>query len=529
MADGALGPIKHVVVLMLENRSFDNMLGWLYDPNNSAPFNQPPSAGSFEGVWGKVPPLTNPSLPPPLPSIQVPVGKGRKPTSPDVDPGEPYQDVYAQVYGQQSVLALGQVPPNPPTACNMQGFLYNYTLQCQAYEKKKGKTVDPNVIMNCFTSATVPVLWSLAFYYGCFDHWHASIPTQTLCNRSFLHAGTSSGYVNNGGGDGILFVNDTKTIFNLMQEAGKSWQIYCSSWEITSLALLTQLQLWDKALSGHFSHLKEFVEAAGKPNGLPQYSFIEPIYIDSPLVWGAENDMHPEAWPWIFHAIDGPSNVEQGEKLLYTVYNAVRSSPDWDSTLLLILFDEHGGCYDHVCPPAAIPPDNKVIPPSHTGGSGFKFDRLGVRVPAIVVSPYTPERTVVNTVFDHTSALSTIVNCFGLPTGQLGNRQAAAPDISAALTLPQARTDHPPIPKPAGWKPSFAADLADPAQMLLRARNKPLTDLQQTILIGAAHRLGMEASMIVEASRPTNALDADAYLMRLEAELQARKVSGSGQ
>jgi phospholipase C len=524
MADGPLNQIKHIVVLMLENRSFDNMLGWLYDPQGPAPFNQKPSSGTFEGVWGKVPPLSNPSLPPPS-SVLVPVGKGTDPTSPDPDPGEPYQDVYAQVFGQQNVLPLKDVPPDPPQTCNMQGFLYNYTLQCNALREKKGKIVNPNIIMNCFTSATVPVLWSLAFYYGCFDHWFASIPTQTLCNRSFLHAGTSSGYVNNGGGDGIFFVNDTPTIFNRMSQAGKSWNIYCDSWKVTSLALLTQMQLWDKALSDHFAHLDDFCAAAKQKNGLPEYSFIEPIYIDSPLVWGAENDMHPEAWPFNF---DGPSNVEQGEKLLYKVYDAVRNSPDWDSTLLLILFDEHGGCYDHVCPPTkdnckfAISPDGIVIPKQHVGGSGFNFDRFGVRVPAIVVSAYTRAQTVVNTVFDHTSALSTIVNCLGLQTGQLGNRQALAPDISAALNLTSARTDYPPIPKPARFEVSPEERVASSRQALLQARGKPLSELQETILIGVSHRLNLASPMIFEASNLTTALDADAYLMRAEAELLAR-------
>jgi phospholipase C len=525
MAD-SLNKIEHIVVLMLENRSFDNMLGWLYDPTNPAPCNGPPLSGTFDGVWGKN--LSNPILPPPgsaPPYPRVPVGKGTDPTMPDPDPGEPYQDVYAQVYGQQNVLPLGQVPPKPDTAANMEGFLYNYTLQCQAFATKTGKNADPNVIMNCFTSATVPVLWSLGLHYGICDHWHASIPTQTLCNRSYLHAGTSSGYVNNGGGDGILFCNDTPTIFNVMQDGGRNWRIYCASWIVTSLGLLTQRRLWDDGLSDHFSYLHDFLEAAKKPGGLPEYSFIEPIYIDS-LLWGAENDMHPEAWDFDF---DGPSNVEQGEKLLYTVYDAVRNSPDWESTMLLILFDEHGGCYDHVSPPTsatcgfAISPDGVVIPPTQTGGSGFNFDRLGVRVPAIVVSPYTAEQTVVNRAFDHTSALSTIVKCFGLPTGKLGQRQLKAPDIGEALNLKAARTDSPAIPIPAGWDPSIASRIVSSGEALMRSRNKPLSGLQQRILVGAAHRMGVEPARVYEASQLKTALEADAYLMKLEAEFHLRR------
>jgi phospholipase C len=513
MADGSLNKIKHIVVLMLENRSFDNLLGWLYDPLNDPPFNQKPPK-NFEGVWGEN--LSNPTVD----GLLVPVGRGTDPTAPNPDPGEPYEDVYAQVYGQRNVLPLGQVPPVPPAPSNMQGFLYNYTLKCQ------GGPVSPKIIMNCFTPKTVPVISSLAYYYGVCDHWFSSIPTQTLCNRSYVHAGTSSGYVDNGGGDGILFVNDTPTIFNLLNDAGRKWKIYCASWILTSLALLTQCRLWDDALSDHFCQLHDFCNAAKKPGGLPDYSFIEPTYLDS-LFWGAENDMHPEAKDYEFF---GPSNVEQGEKLLYTVYDAVRNSPDWDSTLLIVTFDEHGGCYDHVCPPSypkckfAISPDGVVIPPTHIGGSGFKFDRLGVRVPAIVVSPFTDRGTISNKVYDHTSVLSTVVNCFGLPKRQLGKRQAKAPDVSEALNLDVARQDLPPIVPPAGWNPSLEARVVDSTRALLHAKGKPISHLQHRILVGAAHRMKVSPGRVYEASQLDTALEGDAFLMKLEAERRWKKL-----
>jgi len=522
----SLNQIKHIVVLMLENRSFDSMLGWLYWPQNPPPFNEPPASGSFEGVWEQ--PHSNPSLS--QPPVSVPVGQTTDPTVPYPDPGEPYQDVYAQEYGQHDVPPLCEVPTEPGDP-NMLGFLYNYTEQC----KKAEANTNPNIIMDGFTSATVPVLWSLGFNYAICDHWFSSIPTQTYCNRSYLHAGTSSGYVNNKVGDVFLFDNHTPTIFNVMSEANKSWKIYCCSWKVTSVNFLTQAKIRDTVLSENWGHLDEFLAAAKKKDGLPQYSFIEPIYMDS-IIWGAQNDMHPEAWPWWLH-LQGLSNVEKGERLLYMVYNAVRNSPDWDSTLLLILFDEHGGTYDHVWPPTsrvspsspnycpfAISPDGVVIPPSQPGGSGFNFDRLGVRVPAIVVSPYTAQKTVINTTFDHTSALSTIINCFGLPPGQLGLRQQKAPDISAALNLDAARTDFPLIPVPKGWDPSLGMKLATAADALLHARAKPLSDLQKTILLGVAQRLGLPAALLQEASQVTNALEADVFLTKVEAELLLKKL-----
>jgi phospholipase C len=104
----------------------------------------------------------------------------------------------------------------------------------------------------------------------------------------------------------------------------------------------------------------------------------------------------------------GVSNVEEGEKLAYRVYSAVRNSPDWDKTLLIIMFDEHGGCYDHVSPSKTVSPDGIVVPQSQPGGSGFTFDRLGVRIPAIIVSPFTRAGAIANDVFDHTTVLKTV-------------------------------------------------------------------------------------------------------------------------
>jgi phospholipase C len=508
MPDSQLGRIEHVVVLMLENRSFDNLLGWLYDPANPAPFNQVPPA-NFEGVYGKD--LSNPTTGGQI----IRVGKGTDVTAPFPDPGEPFQDVYAQVYGQKTTLFANAVTSEPYRPCNMQGFVYNYEL------KNPGNLQNAPIIMNCFTPANVPVISSLALYYGVCDHWFSSIPSQTLCNRSFMQAGTSSGYVNNDGSDGILFINNTPTIFNVLSDAGKSWKVYCGGWTITSLVLLTQEQVWDLALQpGRFEHIKDFLADAQKPGGLPAYSFIEPNYIDS-VVHGPENDMHPES-----HAFQlfGRSNVEQGEKLVYDIYNAIRNSPDWEKILFLIVFDEHGGCYDHVCPPtSAISPDGVVIPPDNPGGSGFKFDRLGVRVPAIVISAYTPPGTILNTMFDHTSALSTVVNALGLPTGKLGERQKAAKDVSDALSLPTARSDRPPIFQPAAADVTVVQRAEALGTTLVHARSKPLSDLQRRILIGSAKRLGLSSEAQQEIASAQTAVEADALLLKFEAQMSVKR------
>jgi phospholipase C len=500
-----LGKIEHIVVLMLENRSFDNLLGWLYDPQNDPPFNVVPP--DFEGLYGK-----NLSNPAPDGRI-IPAGKSFDSRGPRPNPGEPFEDVYSQLHNVP-LFARKDVPPNPPQPANMLGFIRNYAEQ-------KDKPADPAIIMDSLTPKTVPVLSVLAHNYAVFDHWFASIPTQTFCNRSFAHAGTSSGYVNNGGG-GLCFVNETTTIYDLLEGAGKSWNIYCGSWLLESFTLLTQNRLRKYALSKHFAHFNDFIDAARK-GALPSYSFIEPIYFDS-IVWGPENDMHPECNPYQFY---GPSNLEKGEVLVWKIYDAVRNGPDWESTLLIVVFDEHGGCYDHVPPPSAsqgcdvaIAPDDKIIAADQPGGAGFKFDRLGVRVPAIVVSAYTPPQTRIHDVFEHTSLLSTVVNCFDLPEGQLGKRQEKASDVGGALKLPNARTDRPSIAKP---ETSFAQDVAAEAHSiihsrLLNAKQKPLSDLQRTALHGAA-LFAEAAELHSRIEKIESEFDADMLLMEQEAKL----------
>ena len=267
---------------------------------------------------------------------------------------------------------------------------------------------------------------------------------------------------------------------------------------------------------GHFEHIKDFLADAQKPGGLPAYSFIEPNYIDS-VVHGPENDMHPES-----HAFQlfGRSNVEQGEKLVNDIYNAIRNSPDWEKILFLILFDEHGGCYDHVCPPnSAIDPNGITIARDQPGGTGFKFDRLGVRVPAIVISAYTPQGTILNTIFDHTSALSTVVNAFGLRRESSESARRAAADVSEALSLPTARSDRPPILQPAATDISVSQRVEALGSILAHAKSKPLSDLQKRILVGAAKRLGISAQAQQEIASAQTAVEADALLLKFEAQM----------
>ncbi|MDT7542832.1 MAG: phospholipase [Acidobacteriota bacterium] len=444
-----LSRVNHIVVLMLENRSFDNVLGWLYDPANQSPFDRAPRGQSFEGVSGKD--LSNPR---PDGGINR-VGRGSSYTDPFPDPFEPYAQVFAQMYNRNP-------PPVPVPATtespDMQGFVINYAAAIDEASKSEvggGGAVDPGIIMNCFTPAQLPVISGLANAYAVCDHWFSSVPTQTFANRSFVHAATSSGYVVNSWKTGKHFfdigvlMNDTPTIYNRLEDAGVNWRIYYGGPFLLCNALLIQDRLRKFILSGgdHFSHMDRFYEDVRRPNGLPAYTFIEPNLMCS-RKYGPENDMHPA---YAVTDTGTPTNVLYGEELIYKVYDALRNSPDWESTLLVIVFDEHGGCYDHVSTPLpfAVPPDDLIIPVGHPGYSGFTFNRYGVRVPAVLVSPLIEPGTVCNTVFDHTSIIKTATNRWGLAS--LTRRDAAANDLSEVLTLSQPRTDAPsitPIPAP---------------------------------------------------------------------------------
>jgi phospholipase C len=172
---------------------------------------------------------------------------------------------------------------------------------------------------------------------------------------------------------------------------------------------------------------------------LPNFSFVEPDWSGP-----EQNDMHPHP----------NSDLGAGDRLLARLYESLRTGPHWPHAALLVLFDEHGGTYDHVPPPATIPPDDK-----RSDDPRVDFTRLGVRVPAMLISPYSPAGTV-TTLFDHTSVIATLRDLFGLdiPAG-LGRRARAANSLVGTLQA-QPRTDIPRL----GTRPSQTPrSVSDPA------------------------------------------------------------------
>lgn len=459
MANGFSGKIDHIVVLMMENRSFDNLLGWLYDPANSDPrFREPPRGQSFEGLAGE--PRSNP-----LPDGGTAYAeRGYDMTMPYPDPNEAYNHVFAQQFNVHPAPPENGVPlsADPPS---MKGFAIDYANAIQSYNHKHMMSAplktQPQDIMHCFPPDAVPVTAGLARAYGVCDHWYASVPTETFPNRSFVHAGTSSGYVYNSWGslldlDKGVLINHTPTLYNVLQDAGVSWRVYHGGPRFLCATLICQEKLWEYAFTDHFGDMWQFYADAATGQ-LPAYTFLEPNFFNS-RDYGPENDMHPDSNPKILEAGMGISNVLNGEVLLYQVYQALRNGPKWDRTLLVITFDEHGGCFDHVPPPQTVSPDGVVVPRSKPGGSGFDFQRLGVRVPAILVSPWIEEGTVVQTQFDHTSVIRSVFECFGV-NATLLQREAQANSLAGTLTLAEPRTDAPVLhPRPI---PPFDAGTAN--------------------------------------------------------------------
>lgn len=407
----------HVVVLMLENRSFDNMLGYL--------------SSKVDGVKGKD--LSNP---PPTRADGKPVdgadqgnievSAGTVMDNPNPDPGEYYPHVNTQLFNCvdpssnafQSDYAKFEAPYNLPNNCDatMQGFVQDYYNNYVATQGKEPTRAEYSVIMNCFPTEVVPVISGLAENFAVFDQWHCAVPSQTFCNRSFFNAGTSNGQVVNAPFDKWLSY-DAETIFNRLEDKGIDWAVYFDPEDVFPLTLLIHFKkLWPFIFSDHFRHMDRFYEDV--ENGkLPAYSFVEPrLFLN-------HNDQHP---PIQIFGVTQPSTVTAGELLMNQVYDAIRTSncptgSNSSNTLLTITYDEHGGCFDHVAPPAATPPS------ATPGQMGFTFDRLGVRVSTVMISAWIESGTVISEQMQHTSMLKTLSMKWDFDA--LTPRDASAPDF----------------------------------------------------------------------------------------------------
>ncbi len=371
MPPAGLDNLRHIVVLMMENRSFDHMLGGLT--------RQYPRINGLTGNESN--PATNGTIVPVQPNAKF---QGQL----DHDPDHHFPGVDLQIFGG--------TPPGAGRAANMQGFIKSYATQGT-------NTNASRAIMSYFSPDQLPVLTKLATEYAVFNGWFSSIPGPTICNRAFAHYGTSFGNVDMN----LFYIQDPiLSIYERMVRGGHTAKIYYYDQQSSTMEIVNLLKNQPQI----FGSYSQFI---GDCNGntLPEYSFIEPCYNDHPGPGGGQilaSDQHPD------------HNVREGERLIANTYNAIRTNQQlWETTAMLIVYDEHGGLYDHVVPPACQS-DGYSAPADKTGtGAPFSFDRLGVRVPAILVSPYIPRGTVVpgtedpnGLIFEHACIPGTVTNFF---------------------------------------------------------------------------------------------------------------------
>ena len=397
----------HVVVLMLENNSFDRMLGFLPDA---------------DGVDPAVP-RTNPDLGPNAPPVRQAPTTARNIAA---DPDHNLNDV------------LGQI------ADGMQGFVASF-----ARTYPNSPPAERQEIMAYYAPGVLPALHTLAEQFVVCDSWFSSVPGPTWPNRFFAHSGTSLGHVDMP--EGVftpgLHAYDQTTICDLLHRAGKSFAVYYGDFP-QSLVLLHQLDHLDA-----YKKMPEFyADVRAAESAFPAYVFIEPTYFGA-----TPDDQHP------------PHDVLRGDALIASVYDALKSNPAlFARTLFVILYDEHGGFFDHVEPPASVPPD------SHT--AIFAFNQYGVRVPAVLVSPLL-DHAVLPETFDHTSLLRFLIdgwNVGGGAAAPLGARAAQAADFAPLLRLRTSPRSLPELP------------LA-PAPRI--AESVPALNAQQSALLGFSQYL----------------------------------------
>jgi phospholipase C len=429
--------IEHVIVLMLENRSLDHMLGFLKQQN-------PEINGCLPNDKG----CSNPVDPLDPASPQFTVDDTA--VYAQVSPSHSISGTTKQIYG--SADSTG--------APNMNGFIKSYTSSTGSVEGGEG-------IMKCFSPSHVPVIANLSMEYGFFDGWYASVPGPTMVNRAYAASGTSHGMGTNDEKT-IALGLPQKTMFKQLVDMGLDIRVY---FQIAPSVLMFK-DMRHKDIRGKYKPFPKLYEDL-KTGDIPQFTWLEPNYFD------AENfpssDQHPD------------HDVSIGDKLIKDVYEAVRASPIWEKTALIITYDEHGGFFDHVAPPVNVPsPDgiNSVDDP-------FDFTRLGVRVPTVVVSPWIPKGSVFHAPsdadagqYEHSSLISTIVHKMFQPTEghhkqpYLNKRDEWAATFEHIFhLLPSHRTNCPnTTPTPESHRSQFPNTLPPPDG------KGPLSDLQREML-----------------------------------------------
>jgi phospholipase C len=389
--NGQISQIQHVVWMLQENRSFDHYFGKLNDYRQSK--------GLGSDVDGLPVDASNPSV------DNASTVQAFHLNSVCIENLTPSWD--------ESRRDINRFNPNSKTG-PMNGFVYSAGRYAQAELANGNNYTDVNGVraMGYYTDRELPYYYFMATQFSTSDRFFSPILSRTPPNRLANLAASALGIVNN------IPPNTTfsqPTIFTLLQNAGKTWKIYETSGN-------TYLGYFGSFYLAHKDHIfpidQYFTDVAN--NKLPDVAFIETGVETSQDGGTSSLDEHPDA------------NMQKGAAYVAKIINALMNSPSWSSSAFFLAYDEGGGLYDHVVPPAAVVPDG--IPPMLAANNDIDdYSRTGFRVPMIVVSPYAKKGYVSHTVMDTTAILKFIENRFGLPS--LTARDAAQPDMSEFFDL----------------------------------------------------------------------------------------------
>jgi len=403
---------------MLENRSFDHMLGFSGITGTDAVTGRPTGINGLKGTESNT-----------FNGQTFTVHRGAALVMP-YDPGHEFEDVLTQLCGPGAKYQSGGNYPH----VNNSGYV-----AAAAHAARKAKHGSPEEVMKCYTPDQLPVLTTLAREFVVCDNWYASIPGPTWPNRMFAHAASSGGLDHSPSNEEIVewelaplggFKFKHGSIFHELKKAHIKYRIYAGD-DFPMVAALKGISIFDPHDFEHFAKDLQSKKFDAK------YVFIEPSY-DVFNDYKHDTSQHPLG------------NVTRGEALIKATYAAIRKSPVWEHSMLIITWDEHGGFYDHADsgnPAQAVAPGD-TTPRSKHNQHGFTFTHFGPRVPAVVISPLVPRNLIDHRIYDHSSIPATIERTFKLPA--LTRRDAVANGLNALVTLKTARTDTPvTLPSPA--------------------------------------------------------------------------------
>jgi phospholipase C len=451
----SLEKVDHVVVVMLENRSFDHMLGYLS------------LAGRRPEIDGQRPGLANEYQGRAYPVHHLAT------TAVAMDPDHSSDAIGRQVAGG-----------------DMTGFVASAAAALAARGTEDG---DPSCVMGYYDGADVPVYDHLAEEFAVCDRWFASVPGATLPNRLYALSGAAAGSRDDRPAH-VPPLYHQRSFIRHLDAGGISWRWY--SFDPGTLRLAdVRYRLGHHDRFGYFSKtglpwktvfdiscnpkIPSFLDDAAAGT-LRQVSWIDPAFTNFNPLGFPVNDDHP------------PADIKDGQDLVLAVYDALAASPQWDRCLLVIVYDEHGGFYDHVPPPQAADDDPGM------------FGRYGVRVPAIIVCPWIEPRTVSHALFDHTSIIKTILSRFCPQALQEPQRAGTRrPGLSRSPHYPGLRvaqashlgelltraTPRPAPPREALVRQAAAragrTETRPPGTSQEQRGSHPLNDLQKSILAAA--------------------------------------------